>query len=84
MVSLRLPQELEAQLETVAKQQQTTKTTLIKNAVIAFLDKLKQQEKLNSYELGADLFGVYDGEPDLSTQIKRKTIETLHEKHPHT
>ncbi|MFP4487550.1 MAG: hypothetical protein ACLFOC_11370 [Campylobacterales bacterium] len=84
MASLRLPQELEAQLDTVAKQQHTTKTTLIKNAIVAFLDKLREQEKLSSHELGADLFGVYDGDSDLSTHIKRKTHKFLHEKHPHT
>lgn len=84
MVSLRLPQELEAQLETVAKQQHTTKTTLIKNAIIAFLDKLKQQEQLSPYELGEDLFGAYDGDSDLSVQTKRKTFEALREKHPHS
>lgn len=84
MVSVRLPQELEAQFEAVAKQQHTTKTTLIRQAIIAFLDKLKQQEEFGPYELGADLFGVYEGGADLSAQTKSKTLRLLHEKHPHS
>lgn len=84
MVSILLPQEIEAELESVARQEHTTKTSLIKNAIAEFLDKWRQEEKITPYELGEDLFGVYEGDADLSTNVKTKIFETLNEKYPHS
>ena len=81
MLSVRLPLSIEQELATVAKLQYTTKTEIVRKAILFFLDNLKKQETNTPYLLGKDLFGVYEGEEDLSANYKQKLDEMLNEKY---
>ena len=83
MLSVRLPSHLEQELSMLAKQENRTKTDIVKEAIVFFLKNIKANKKETSYTLGRDLFGVYEGESDLSSNYKQKLSTILHEKHDH-
>ena len=83
MLSVRLPTDIEQKLATVARLQQTTKTKIVREAILFFLKHLEKQRKNTPYTLGKDLFGVYDGEKNLSENYKQKLDEILNEKQNH-
>ena len=85
MVSVRLDNTLENQLNFISTQSKKQKSQIIKEALTYYFDMLKQQSKeKTSYELGADLFGKYEScDGSLSTTYKRKIKEKLHEKYTH-
>lgn len=83
MLSIRLPYELEQELATIAKLEKSTKTKIVKEAIVSFLDNLKQKRETSAYTLGEDLFGVYEGDEDLSKNYKEKLFGILSEKHNH-
>ncbi len=84
MLSVRLPKHIEQELATVAKLEQTTKTEIVRKAIQFFLKNLKEKRKNTPYSLGKDLFGVYDGDINLSENYKQKLDEILNEKHNHS
>ncbi len=81
MLSIRLPKDLEQELDTISKLQQTTKTEIVKDAIKLFLENLKHKRKDTPYTLGEDLFGVYEGEKNSSLNYKEKLDEILNEKY---
>ncbi|SFP42959.1 ribbon-helix-helix protein, CopG family [Hydrogenimonas thermophila] len=83
MLSVRLPKDIEQELANVARLEQTTKTEIVREAILFFLENLKEKRKNTPYTLGKDLFGVYDGDSDLSSNYKQKLDEILNEKHNH-
>ncbi len=83
MISLRLPLELEQELTTIARLEATTKTHIVRQAIVEFVDKLKKQRGKSAYSLGEDLFGVYDGDVDLSSDYKNRLDDVLHAKYSH-
>jgi len=83
MLSIRLPYELERELSTAAKLENSTKTKLVKEAIISFLDNLKQKRINSAYSLGKDLFGVCEDDENLSINYKQKLDKILNEKHNH-
>ena len=83
MLSVRLPSEIEQELATVAKLENTTKTEIVRKSIQFFLENLKQKRKNKPYALGKDLFGVYDGDSDLASSYKQKLDEILNEKYSH-
>ncbi len=83
MISLRLPSDLEQELTQIAKLESTTKTQIVKEALVLFIANLKQKRSQTPYSLGEDLFGVADGEVDTSSHYKTKLDEILHEKYSH-
>ncbi|MBL0708729.1 MAG: hypothetical protein JJW00_06755 [Sulfurimonas sp.] len=85
MLSVRLESSLENQLSFFAEQNHTSKTKIIKNALVHYFEMLKKESKdRSSYELGSELFGKYSsGDGSLSTTYKQKLKEKLHAKNSH-
>ncbi len=68
MITLRLDQKLEQQINTTAKNLGVTKSELIRKSINEYLSKLKQP---NAWELGKDSFGKYSsGLGNLSSDRK--------------
>jgi RHH-type transcriptional regulator, rel operon repressor / antitoxin RelB len=57
MISLRLPEELEKKLSEVAKIENKTKSDVIKESLIYYIDNYSKQP--SAYELGEKYFGSY-------------------------
>jgi len=81
MISLRLPIELEQELNTIAKLELTTKTQIVRDAIIEYIANLKKRHTQTAYSLGHDLFGVYDGDEELSSDYKNRLDKILDEKY---
>ena len=81
MISIRLPFELEQELNTIAKLESTTKTQIVREAIEQFIANLKEKKTQTPYSLGHDLFGVYEGDENLSSNYKNRLDEILNEKH---
>ena len=74
MITLRLDQKLETEIQATATMLGVSKSELIRRGVSEYI---KKQKKPNAWELGSDLFGKYaSGKDDLSenrkTHIKGK------------
>jgi len=81
MISLRLPVELEQELNTIAKLELTTKTQIVREAIVEYIANIKKRRTQTPYSLGNDLFGVYDGEEELSSDYKNRLDKILNEKY---
>lgn len=81
MLAVRLDALMEEQLSHFAHTHNTTKTQIVKDALINFFKQHKEHSK-TPYELGADLFGL-DGSGDgtLSTTYKKRFKEKLNAKY---
>ena len=84
MLSVRLPAKIERELTLVARYNHTTKTQIVRQAIADFLSRQKNEQQNTPYLLGRDLFGVYEGDEDLSQNYKNKLGNILHEKHRHS
>ena len=79
MTTIRLPQEIEKNIENIAKNEHKTKSDIIKIALREYLKQYKNQ--LSPYELGKDLFGKYNsGFKDNSKNYKQKIKDTIRDK----
>lgn len=79
MLNIRLPRELEAKLDLIAKQEKITKSTIVREALQEYI--LDYEKTRHPYELGIDLFGKYgSGTRTLSTEYKKKVKEKIHAK----
>ena len=84
MLSIRLPENLEEALNHLAKDENTTKTEIVKNALSFYIENIKIQKTKTPYELGKKFFGRYESkEGDLSTTYKTKLKEKLSAKYNH-
>ncbi len=82
MLTVRLPDKLEKELEIVTKTRHSTKSAVIITALSEYLARFSQQK--SPYELGKHLFGKHSlGTPDLSSMTKVRYLENLHAKHNH-
>lgn len=72
MISLRLPAELEQELSAIAKLESITKIQIVREAIVEYVDKQKYKRENTPYSLGQDLFGVYDGDENLSSDYKNR------------
>lgn len=71
MITLRLDEKLEQQINTTAKNLGVTKSELIRKSINEYLQKLKQP---SAWDLGEDLFGKYSsGLGNLSSDRKELT-----------
>lgn len=79
MLSVRLNNTLETQLQAVSKQNHISKSQVIKDALVYYFDMLKKESKQKTpYELGDEFFGKYSsGKRDLSTTYKQKLKEKI-------
>lgn len=69
MITLRLDEKLEQELNRLAEQMGTNKSVLIRKSIQQFID---QQKQISAWELGQDLFGNYaSGKTNLSKDRKQ-------------
>ncbi|TYB87856.1 MAG: CopG family transcriptional regulator [Kosmotoga sp.] len=82
MISVRLPKELEDKIERLSKQENMTKSDIVKEALSKYITEY--ENKSNPYELGEELFGKHgSGKGDLSRVYKKKVREKINEKMSH-
>jgi predicted DNA-binding protein len=82
MLAVRLPENLENELNRFSKITCKTKTDIVKEALKLFFETESKKEQRSPYELGQDLFGRYgSGKDDLSTTYKQKLKNKLNEKY---
>lgn len=78
MLNVRLPEEIEKELEGLAQQRKVTKTEIVKEALTEYI----KRHGSNPYEAGKDLFGCDDSTiVDGSTGYKDSYRRHIHEKH---
>ncbi|NEW61248.1 transcriptional regulator, partial [Sulfurovum sp. bin170] len=68
---------------TIAKLELTTKTQIVRDAIVEYIANLKKRRTHTPYSLGHDLFGVYDGDEELSSDYKNRLDKILDAKYPH-
>lgn len=82
MVTVRLPSELEMEIDRIASTEKKTRSDIIKDALREYLASHRDQH--SSYEFGEDLFGVVSsGDSDRSVIYKQRLKGKLREKHTH-
>ncbi len=82
MLTVRLSEELEHEIDRLAKLEGKTRSDVVKEALQNYFES--RSGRLTPYQLGEDLFGVGEkGAQDLSTTFKGRVKEKLHEKHAH-
>lgn len=80
MISLRIPEEMEKKLDSVARSEGKSRSEIIKQSISDYLSK--KENSLTPYELGKDLFGADSSEKgDLSTNRKKYLKEMIKAKH---
>lgn len=78
MITLRLSDDLEKQIENAAKSSGITKSELVRKSLIQYLSKGQNK---SAWELGQHLFGRYQsGTNDLSTSSRAVFRERLKKK----
>ncbi|MEA2111701.1 MAG: ribbon-helix-helix domain-containing protein [Campylobacterota bacterium] len=85
MISVRLEESIEKQLNVLAKDKHISKSKIVKEALFHYFNMLKSESKQKSpYELGSELFGNYSsGSDNLSTTYKSKLKEKIDAKNSH-
>lgn len=85
MISVRLDDAIEHQLNFLSHERDIPKSKIIKEALRYYFDMLKKEQKEKTpFELGNELFGKYSsGDGTLSTTYKQKLKEKLHAKNAH-
>ncbi len=82
MVNVRLDKELEDKLKKYASKQQKTKSSIVKEALIAYLKDVDDDK--SAFELGKDLFGqAASRRTDTSTKYKSYLKTKLSGKNTH-
>ena len=80
MLTVRLPQALEQEIKRLAEAERKTKSQLVKEALLSYLESKKKTH--NPYALGEDLFGRFESaDTDLSQTCKSRMRERLGKKH---
>jgi len=82
MLSVRLDSNLQNELNSLSKQQNISKSKIIKDSLIYYFDMLKQtNQQKSSYEIGQEFFGKYSSKQgDLSTTYKQKLKDKINAK----
>lgn len=81
MLTVRLPDHLERELERLAAEERTTKTQIVRRALERYV--AAQRDERSSFELGEGFFGRYgSGESTRSATYKGRVREKLRAKHP--
>ncbi len=82
MLTVRLPDDLEAEVDRLAATEHRTKSEIIKDALRNYVASHAQRH--SSYELGEDLFGAAEsGVSDHSGTYRQRLKQKLGEKHAH-
>jgi hypothetical protein len=85
MISVRLDDAIEHQLNFLSHEHDIPKSKIIKDALRYYFDMLKkEQSEKTPFELGSEFFGKYSSaDGTLSTTYKQKLKEKLHAKNAH-
>lgn len=82
MLTVRLPDDLEAEVARLAATEHRTKSEIIKDALRNYVASHTQRH--SSYQLGEDLFGIGEsGDTDRSVTHKQRLKRKFSEKHSH-
>ena len=82
MLTVRLPSDLETEIDRLASTEKKTKSDIIKEAIRQYITSHRNRN--SSYELGKDLFGVVSsGSSSRSKTYKKRVKDKLREKHSH-
>ncbi len=82
MISVRLSKELEEKIELLSKEENVTKSDIIKEALNEYL--ISHEKKRSPYDLGEELFGTHgSGKGNLSKSYKKKVREKIYAKISH-
>ncbi|MFK7951545.1 MAG: hypothetical protein AB8B73_01765 [Ekhidna sp.] len=82
ILNVRLDKETEKKLSDYSNQMDTTKSSVVKEALAMYFSK--EDSKQQPFVLGQDLFGVASsGNIDTSSTYKLKLKNKLREKHAH-
>ena len=82
MLTVRLPDELESEINRIASEEKKSKSEIVKDALQRFVEEHRGMK--SSYELGQDLFGrVGSGESNRSQTYRKKVKEKIRAKHSH-
>ena len=82
MLTVRLPEDLEREVERLAAEERTTKTHIIREALERYVQS--RQIERSSFEVGEPLFGRYSsGSSDRSVTYKERLKKKLRAKHTH-
>ncbi len=81
MTTVRLNDEILNKLIALIKIEKTTKSEIIKKAIIEYYNM--REKDIKPFDLGVDLFGKYGSDKYSSKNYKVKLKEKLHEKHSH-
>ena len=66
-LSLKLPEILESQLDIFARQNRTSRSQIIRRALLAYFSRAEMTRPGSFLDLVRDLAGSIEGPPDLST-----------------
>ncbi len=85
MISVRLDNSIEKQLNFLSQEKEIPKSKIIKDALLYYFEMLKKENSQKTpYELGSELFGKYSsGRDDLSRSYKQKIKDKIHAKNAH-
>lgn len=85
MLTVRLDNTMENQLNSLSEQMHLPKSKIVKDALIHYFDMMKKQSKEKTpYELGSELFGKHSSqEGTLSTTYKQKLKDKINAKNAH-
>ncbi len=82
MFSIRLPDELDDQVNQIAEEEQTSKSQVVKEALVQYITDYFSQ--VSAYEAGKDFFGRHgSGQNNLSTNYKNLIRGKIRAKHTH-
>ena len=82
MLTVRLPEDLEQEVNRIASTEHRTKTQIIHEALTQYVESRRNQR--SAYELGEDLFGNHgSGDAEHSSGYKGRLKEKLRAKHAH-
>lgn len=83
MLSVRLDNRMEEQLNFLSKEKHISKSQIIKDSLVHYFDMLKKDIKQkSSYELGSSFFGKYSSdEENLSITYKQRLKDKIKRKH---
>ncbi len=82
MLTVRLPDDLEAEVDRLSTTEKKSKSDIVKDALREYIAAHKDCR--SSYNLGKELFGIADsGHSDLSGTYKQRLKDRLREKHAH-
>lgn len=80
MLTVRLPEKLERELDILSEQKKVTKSEIVKEALVEYL----KTNCKTPYEAGKDLFGCDDSNiTDGSVTYKKNVRRKIGEKHTH-